>query len=121
MRRVRCSNCGRVSARDLNSQELLRLQRGAKLVCSYCRGEGVVCFLPDADDTSAHSRTKDSIVYCVECGEPIEKERLRAQPGTRYHAYCHPDPYGKPRKVGEPLGTRETFKNERKNYRNNSR
>jgi hypothetical protein len=123
MRRVRCIDCGRISQRDLEPQELRRLERGAKLVCSdpNCRGEGVVFSLSDHSETIEPSATQASIIYCVECGEPIEQERLIAQPGTRYHARCHPDPHGKPRMVSEPLGSREAFKNERKNYRNNSR
>jgi hypothetical protein len=123
MRRVRCIDCRRISQRDLDPQELRRLERGAKLVCSdpNCRGEGVVFFLTDIGETTEPSGAKASIVYGVECGQPIEPERLIAQPGTRYHARCHPDQHGKPRMVSEPLGSREAFKNERKNYRNNSR
>ena len=123
MRRVRCVDCGRISQRDLNPQELRRLERGAKLVCSdpNCRGEGVVFFPPDTGEPAERWGAKASIVYCVECGEPIEPERLTAQPGTRYHARCHPYPHGKPRKISEPLASREAFINERKNYRTNSR
>src|SRR6187551_3804067 len=55
-------------------------------------------------------------VRCVDCGRTrdlIPQQLLPLQPGTRYPARCHPDPNGNPRKICEPLGSREAFKNER--------
>jgi hypothetical protein len=64
MRRVRCIACGRIGQRDLSPQELHRIERGAKLVCSdpNCRGEGVVFFPPDTDEPAERREAKTSIV-----------------------------------------------------------
>lgn len=118
-RRVRCINCGRIGQRDLDQQELRRLERGAKLVCSECRGKGELVFNDVSE--ALELQAEASVVCCEACGEPIEPARLPAQPGTHYHPRCHPDPHGKPRKISEPLGSREAFKNERKSYWKNSR
>ena len=63
MRRVRCIDCGRISQRDPDPQELRRLERGAKLVCSdaNCRGD-VVFFLSETGKTNA---LKPLQTFCV--------------------------------------------------------
>jgi Prokaryotic dksA/traR C4-type zinc finger len=75
---------------------------------------GVLVHVTEASDAG-------SVVYCEKCHLPIEEQRLAAQPGTRFHAACHPDGGVKAKRIKEPIGTREAFKAERRSWRSNSR
>jgi DNA-directed RNA polymerase subunit RPC12/RpoP len=86
---VRCANCGKTVERSLDERALRSLEAGARLRCSSCGGLG----------SQINVRTGEPppvIVNCLGCGLPIPSDRLAAQPGTRFHVECAPNPAWRP-------------------------